>query len=275
MPFAAIAVAIFINALWGGNPIAVKVGLEVVPPFWSAFLRFAIGAACVACWAAMSGMQLWPKRYEWVGLIWLSVLFGVQIAAMNIGIDRSSGAISAVLIAMYPLFAAGLSHVYGPGERLTRARTVGLLVAFAGAAVIVMRQDAGGWLGQVGVGELIVLFSAALLGARLVVSAVMLRRMNTARVMFWQMLIALPAFWAIALTNETVVWSAFSWEVGFSFFYQGVVIAGFGFVGPVTGVFLGISLLGEPVTLNLVIGTIAVGCGLVIVAARRRTVARS
>ena len=29
-----------IHALWGGNPVAVKFGLQVFPPLWSGFLRF-------------------------------------------------------------------------------------------------------------------------------------------------------------------------------------------------------------------------------------------
>ena len=289
MPIAAIAVAIFINALWGGNPIAVKIGLEAFPPFYSAFLRFSIGAICVALWAFATGVRLWPDRSEWRAHVLLSLLFGIQIATMNIGIDMGSGAVSAVLISMYPLFAAVLSHLFGPGGRLTLLRSAGLAVAFGGAVAIVVRTDQSLVGLSVGLGELIVLVSAALLGGRLVFSANLLRRMDTARVVFWQMLIALPAFGAIGAARETIVWDRLGPEVVLGLLYQGVVIAGFGFVvnaalyrrydpgviagfgfvGPVSGVLLGITLLGDPLTVNLVIGTAAVGCGLVLVTLRR------
>lgn len=290
MPLAAIAVAIFINALWGGNPIAVKIGLEVFPPFWSAFLRFVLGAACIAAWALVSGRRLWPEPAEWPTLFWLSVLFGVQIAAMNIGIDHSSGATSAVLISMYPLFAAGLSQFYVKEDRLTLTRSAGLLVAFLGAVVIVLRQGDGIWNAGIGLGELIVLVSSALLGWRIVYSAKLLRRMEATRVVFWQMMLSLPGFLLLAIATETFSPEAVSWRpvaglvyqgiviAGFGFFvnallyrrYDPSVIAGFGFVSPVTGVLLGIWLLGDELTANLIAGTLAVGCGLVLITLRRR-----
>jgi drug/metabolite transporter (DMT)-like permease len=294
MPLAAIAVAIFINALWGGNPIAVKIGLEAFPPFWSAFLRFAIGAVCIAAWAAHAGTRLWPRLHEWKDLLWLSALFGVQIAVMNIGIDMSSGAISAVLISMFPLFAAGLSHFFVPGDRLTARRATGLFVAFLGATVIVLRGDVGGLVTGINPGDVIVLLSAALLAGRLILAANLVRRMDPARVMFWQMLIALPVFCLLAVTTETVIWERVSWVPVLGLVYQGAVIAGFGFivnatlyrlydpsvivgfgfVSPVTGVLLGVWLLGDSITPSLALGTAGIGCGLILLTLGRRAAPR-
>lgn len=289
MPLAAIALAIFVNALWGGNPIAVKIGLEAFPPFWSAFLRFVIGALSIACWAMITRKRLWPEPSEWPLLFWLGVLFGVQIAAMNIGIDQSSGATSAVLISMYPLFAAGLSRFYVEADRLTPLRIAGLLVAFLGAVLIVVRQGHDIWSAGVGYGELIVLVSSALLGWRIAYTAKLLRHMEATRVVFWQMTLSLPAFLLLATTTETLSLEAVSWRpvvgllyqglviAGFGFFvnallyrrYDPSVIAGFGFVSPVTGVLLGIWLLGDALTANLIAGTVAVGLGLILITLRR------
>lgn len=289
MPIAAIAVAIFINALWGGNPIAVKIGLEAFPPFWSAFLRFSIGALCIAGWAAATGVRLWPFVHEWKDLMWLSALFGVQIAIMNIGIDMSNGATSAVLISMFPLFAAGLSHFFVPGDRLTVLKMLGLVAAFSGAIVIVLRGDLDALATGVNAGDLIVLLSAFLLACRLVLTANLLRRMETARVVFWQMVIALPAFFAIAGAWETVVLEEVTWAATMGLLYQGIVIAGFGFVvnallyrrydpsvivgfgfvSPVTGVLLGVWLLGDAADTSLLAGTAGIGIGLILLTMRQ------
>ena len=35
--------ALAISALWGGNVVALKAGLGIFPPFWSAFWRMSCG----------------------------------------------------------------------------------------------------------------------------------------------------------------------------------------------------------------------------------------
>ena len=67
----AVLVSIVLHSLWGGNPVAVKFGLLVFPPMWSAFIRFVIGIICIAAWAAFRGIPMWPKKGEWRLLILL------------------------------------------------------------------------------------------------------------------------------------------------------------------------------------------------------------
>ena len=91
VPLTAVLAAVCIHTLWGGNPIAVKVGLEAVPPFWSAFVSFAIGLTCILIWARVNRVRIWPAPGEWRGLAGLSALFATQIALMNQGIERTTG----------------------------------------------------------------------------------------------------------------------------------------------------------------------------------------
>ena len=90
------------HALWGGNPVAVKFGLLVFPPMWSAFIRFVIGIVCIASWAAVRGIPMWPKPGEWRLLMMIGILFVLQIGAMNIGFDLTQGSIAAILISTNP-----------------------------------------------------------------------------------------------------------------------------------------------------------------------------
>ena len=53
-----------IHALWGGNPVAVKFGLQVFPPLWSGFLRFSIAILCILVWARFKGIPMMLKREE-------------------------------------------------------------------------------------------------------------------------------------------------------------------------------------------------------------------
>jgi drug/metabolite transporter (DMT)-like permease len=43
--------ALFLAALWGGNPVAVKIGLADAPPLRLAFFRFLVGGLVVLAYA--------------------------------------------------------------------------------------------------------------------------------------------------------------------------------------------------------------------------------
>ena len=256
MPPSAIVIAVLIHSLWGGNPVAVKYSLLVFPPLWTAFFRFALALACVGLWAAMRGTRLVPRRDEWAPLALIGALFTVQITAMNVGFDLTTGSTGAVLIATNPLFAV-LMHGTGAGALELRA-----------------------W------GNWIVLASACLLGLRLIISARVLRRMDEARVVFWQMLLSLPLFALGGAAFETIRWENIGWAPLAGIVYQGVVIAGiafvvsfwlmkrytpsvmvsFNFVSPVAGVLLSAWLLDDVITPALWLGMVLVAAGLYLIA---------
>jgi len=226
------------------------------------------------------------KREELMPFSMLGSLFFIQIWLMNEGFSLSSGAISSVLISTFPLFAAFFSHYMIKGDQLTFLRILGLAVAFLGTSVIVLRR--GGldveefsiW------GAAIVLLSAKLLGFRLILSAKMVRQTEPTRVVAWMMILSLGAFMLGGLMFEEIRWENLDWPPLAGILYQGVVIAGFGFmamgflykfysptlvssfgfISPVCGVLLSAWLLDEPLTWSIAIGTVCVGAGLVLIA---------
>ena len=127
-----------------------------------------------------------------------------------------------------------------------------------------------------------------LLGSRLIFSARLLREIDEVRVAVWQMVIALPLFAAGGAAFETIAWENLSVEPIAGLAFQGVVIAGLGFmasfwlmkhytpsvmvsfnfVSPVAGVLLGAWLLDEPVGPWMLAGLLAVALGLYVVARR-------
>jgi len=284
----AIVIALLIHVLWGANPVAVKYSLLVFPPLWTAFFRFVIAIVCVAIWAKSIGVSIWPARHEWRVLVLIGVMFTVQIASMNIGFDLTSGSMGAVLIATNPIFAALFAHFLLAGDRLSVAKALGLLVAFAGTALVLMggsgdlASSRGAW------GNVILLMSACLLGARLIVSAKVLQRIDGARVILWQMILSLPLFALGGFLFETIRWEAMAWEPLAGLAYQGVIVAGLGFsvsfylmtrytpsvivsfnfVSPIAGVLLSAWLLGDVISGNLWAGLVLVAAGLYLIARR-------
>jgi drug/metabolite transporter (DMT)-like permease len=277
--------ALAIHTLWGGNPVAVKLGLEAFPPLWSGFLRFALGCLCVYVWARVARITIAPARDEWFALVAISVLFTVQIALLNYGFGGTTASNGAVLISTNPLFGVLFAHFLVPGDRVGLSRALGVVVAFAGVALVITR---GAGLAGAGVGDWIVLSSACLLGLRLALSGRLLRRVNEVRLTFWMMLVSLPLFLGGALGWEEIRWEKIGPAPIAGILYQGIVIAGlaftvnfylmrryspsvmisFNFVAPVAGVLLGVAILGERLSAGLLGGMALVALGLVLIARR-------
>ena len=291
VPLSAVAVAVFIHTLWGGNAVALKLSLVAFPPLTTGLLRFAIGAACLVLWAWWRGINLRPDKREWPALWVAALLIAVQVGAMNIGFHHTTGALGAVLIATNPLFAVVFAHFLIAGDRLTFARALGLLVAMAGTTLVLL-EDAGIASLDLGtVGNWIVLASAVLLGFRLALSARFVRRIEPIKFATWQMVLSLPLFAAGAVSLEEVAWDRIGVEPILGLLYQGVVVAGLGFtvsyrlmrlytpsvmmsfnfVSPIVGVLFSAWLLGDQVGSLLLSGMALVAAGLFLVALRTGT----
>lgn len=281
--------ALAIHTLWGGNPVAVKLGLEAFPPLWSGFLRFALGCLCVLAWARHARIPVLPVRGEWPALLALGALFTLQIALMNVGFGATTAANGAVLIAANPLFGVLFAHFLIPGDRVSAKRAIGVAVAFGGVALVLTRG--AGLAHPLGsAGDWVVLASACLLGLRLALSGRLLRSMNEVRLTLWQMLVSLPLFAAGAVAWEEIRWQAIGAAPVAGILYQGIVVAGlaftvnfylmrryspsvmisFNFVAPVAGVLLGVAILGERLSAGLLGGMALVALGLALIARRTR-----
>ena len=291
VPLGAVLVSIVIHSLWGGNPVAVKFSLLAFPPLTTAFLRFAIGIACIALWARWRGIRLLPEKGEWRALWLLAVLFAVQIGAMNVGFDHTTGAMGSVLIATNPLFAVMFAHFLIAGDRMTPAKALGLAVAMAGTSLALVADADIAGLEFGAVGNWIVLSSAVMLGLRLSLSARFVRRIEPTRVAMWQMVLSLPMFGIGALAFEEIAWDQVGAGPIAGLLYQGAVIAGvgftvsyhlmrrytpsvmmsFNFVSPVAGVLFSAWLLGDRVGTLLLAGMALVAAGLYLVARQPRT----
>jgi drug/metabolite transporter (DMT)-like permease len=288
MPLRAIALAAVVHTLWGVNPVAVKIGLEAVPPLTSGFVRFAIGIICVAVWARLAGWRIWPTTGEWRLLAILSALFAVQIASMNYGFGMTSGVMSSILLATHPLWAALFAVWLIPGERLGPGQVAGLATAFFGAALVLARDTDFADLQLTDLGNFIVLTSACLLGLRLAFAGRLVRSIDPVRVTMWMMALALPVFAIAGAGLETVRWELLWWRPAAALFFQGAVIAGFGFmvnyllmqrfnpgvvvsfgfIAPISGVLSSAWLLGETLTWIVAAGSAAVGLGLFLITRR-------
>src|SRR3989454_12666390 len=104
------------------------------------------------------------ERSEWRPLVFLGLLFTLQIGSMNIGTALTSAAHSAILLNLYAVHTVVLSHFLIPDDRLTARRLAGVVVAYAGIVVLFARHAAPGASSTLG--DAIVFVSAFLLAER-------------------------------------------------------------------------------------------------------------
>lgn len=222
----ATAFALVVNALWGGNAVAIKAGLRDAPPLRLAWMRFVAGGIVTIAWALSTRQSLRPTRAELGPMGWLALLFVTQIAFMNIGQDHTTAAHAVVLNSTFPLWTGVFAHFFVPGDRLSPVRAVGTLVAYGGVFSLFAQSFTGG--GEP-LGDALMLCSAALLGARQVYTSLAAQAVALPKLLLTQTVFGIAAFLLVGLVIESDPWLITD-RLVLSILYQGVVIAGFGFI---------------------------------------------
>ncbi len=123
--------------VWGSTWAAIRIGLQGIPPFAGVALRFAVASVLLFALARVFGVGMGKSRREvvlWVvnGLLTFVVTYGLVYWAEQ----RISSGLAAVLFATFPLWVALLAQPVLPAERFTLRSASGILIGFAGVAVI-------------------------------------------------------------------------------------------------------------------------------------------
>ncbi len=220
--------SLVLSILWSGNPIAIKSGLDDAPALRLGWMRFIVGGIVVLLWAIYLRADLRIRRGEWLPLLALGVLFTVQIAFMNIGLTRTTAGHGAVLTVTFPIWVAVLAHFFVPGDRLNVQKLLGVIVAYAG--ILVLFADSLGVDRDLLVGDILSAISGFLLGARQVYNARIVQGIHPAKLLLSQAVFGTIVFLvaSVIFESEEYIWTG---KLAISILFQGVVIAGFGFIG--------------------------------------------
>ncbi|HEY0405082.1 MAG TPA: EamA family transporter [Pyrinomonadaceae bacterium] len=127
--------------IWGSTWLFIKLGLQDLPPFTFAGVRFVIAALILAVVVAWRRKPLPRGRKDW-GLI---VVTGILSFSINYGVvfwgeTRISSGLAAILQTIIPVFGLVIAHYYLPEERITVLKLCGVLLGIAGVALIFSNQ---------------------------------------------------------------------------------------------------------------------------------------
>ncbi len=266
--------------LWAGNPIAIKIGLHDAPPIRQAWMRFVLGGVTVLLWAWATRTPLRIYRHEVRPLLILGVIFTVQIALLNLGVNYTSAGHVSILLNAYPIYTVLLAHFFVPGDRLSGGRTVGVVIAYAGIVLLFSHEFSVE--SDLLLGDLITSGSAFLLGVRTIYLNRAVQRINPVKLLLAQVAFSVPCYLLVSLLFEAAHPYRWTWSLGLALSFQGFIVAGFNFIlnlhllktykpsglatyflaTPLFGVLLSWLVLGEAITIRLMASAVLVVGGI-------------
>lgn len=136
-----VLVWLILSAIWGSTWLFIKLGLEDLPPFTFAGLRFVVAVIPLIIWLWVRRAPLPRERRDWALMIGTGILtFSVNYGLVFWGENFISSGLTAILYTTLPLFGLLIAHVSLPGEPLTLPKVVGVLLGIAGVTLIFSHQ---------------------------------------------------------------------------------------------------------------------------------------
>ncbi len=123
--------------VWGSTFLAIRIGVQDVPPFLLAAMRFLVAGVVLYGWMLLQGESS-PSLRHWSS----ALLLGVLIFIFDYGLlfwaeQRVPSGIAAVMMATVPVFMALAEISLLRTLRLTAGLALALLIGVAGVAVLV------------------------------------------------------------------------------------------------------------------------------------------
>jgi drug/metabolite transporter (DMT)-like permease len=127
--------------IWGSTWLFIKLGLDDLPPFTFAGIRFVIASAILFAIIKAQRLTLPHRRADWMLLAVTGVLsFSLNYGLVFWGEQYVSSGLAALLQATIPAFGLVIAHFYLPGEPLTPTKIFGIVMGVLGVAVVFSNQ---------------------------------------------------------------------------------------------------------------------------------------
>lgn len=271
-----------VSLLLGLNQVLVKIVGQGMHPALQAGLRSAMAVLPVLALALLFRRRLSLRDGSLGWGIVTGVLFALEFLMLFLALDYSSVARVSVLFYTMPVWMTLGAHFMIPAERLTRNKIIGLVVAVTGVVVAMWGREGGEneLLGDIFCIAGAMIWAAIGIVARvtplnrsvpemqllyqLVVSAVVL--IPVAFLIGDQVRDLQPFHWGVLAFQSVVVvglgFSTWFWVLSK---YPASEMASFGFLAPLFGVLLGWLILGETITIWIVVALVLVSAGIVLI----------
>ena len=283
LPLGASLFSMFLCILFGANAVAIKISLTGLGVFTTAGIRFGIAAIAIFLWALCTGRSLAVTKIQFRQLIILALFFVVQLTLFYFGQSKTTASHGTLIANVLPFIVMILAHYFIPGDRINLKKISGLVLGFAG--VVLLFFDNIALTGDALQGDLLILLAVLVWGFHVVYIKNVIEGFHPIQITLYPMSMAAPLFLLAGFFFDGKMISFIDASIIKAMLYQTFVTASFGlvawntmirrfgatalhsfvFIMPISGVFLGVTLLNEPVTANLIGAIILVVTGLLIV----------
>lgn len=273
---------------WGSTYLAIRIGVQEVPPFLFAAMRFFLAGVCLLGWSAWR-REPWPAAREWGSAALLSIPFFVlDYGPLFWAEQRVPSGLAAVMMATIPAFIAVAEILLLRTQALTARLAIALVIGIGGVAVLVSRSLNLGGAPIETVGAVALIFasiswSVATVLTRILPLPASKSVSSGAQMFFGGIFLAITA--SILGETRRFHFGAVSGEAWFALVYLIIVgsIAGFtaylwlihhesptkvgtyAYVNPVVAVLVGYFLGGEALGSRTVLGTLLILVSVVVI----------
>ena len=143
------AILLFLSVLWGGSFFFIEIALESVRPFTLVLIRVTLAAAMLWGFLWWRGQKLaMPPGAAFAYLV-LALLNNVIPFVMFAWAQEAiTGGLASILNATTPIWGVLVAHLFTADEKATPNKVIGVLLGFAGVAVLIGTD----FLGELGRG---------------------------------------------------------------------------------------------------------------------------
>jgi drug/metabolite transporter (DMT)-like permease len=275
---------------WGLQQILIKTTVPQVPPLWQATLRFAGATVLLWAWCAARGVPLFSRDGTLRGGLLAGALFAGEFACIYLGLLDTTASRLTVFVYTSPFVVALLLPRLVPTEKLRTVQWIGLVIAFAAVAIAFSEGFMGGTTLRQLRGDALALAAGILWGlTTLVIRSSRLATASAEKTLFYQVAVTtvIAPLLSIALGERwSLDYSAYAWgsiaaQTAIGAFasylawmwllrhYPATQVSSFTFLTPVFALVFGVALLGEPLTVQLVLALTGVAAGIVLVNRKR------
>jgi drug/metabolite transporter (DMT)-like permease len=287
-----------VYTIWGSTYLAIRLGVETIPPFLMAGARFLLAGAIMTAWARARGAA-WPTQRQWRSTLVVGFLLLVGgNGALTWAEQEVPSGLASLLVATVPLWMVLLDWARPGGVRPNSGVFVGLALGLVGLVVLVgpeltegLRPGSGPGPSAVGIGAILLgsfswaagsIYSRGAEMPKAPLLGIGLEMLNAGVLLI---LISLLSGDAARLDVDTVSQRSFlaylylvfiGALVGYTAYIYllghttAAKVSTYAYVNPVVAVFLGWLLVNEVVTLR----TLA-GAAIIVVAVAMITLARA
>jgi drug/metabolite transporter (DMT)-like permease len=281
----AISLIIVCCVLWGFQQIAIKSIANEIPLLMQATIRSIGDSFCIWLLMRYKKFPVFKNDQTVLPGILSVFLFFLEFACLFAGLAYTNTSRGIIFLYLSPFIVASVLPFFIKSERLNKIQTAGLVLAFLGLAFM-FQEGFSQFKDTYLKGDILVLMAAVAWGLTTVlVRASKLSPIQPERTIFYQLLfssvffviycfiadVKLPQTVSpIAIASmflQTVVIASVSYLTWFWLLrhYQATKVSAFGFLTPIFGLIFSVLLMGDPFSVQLLVGLAGVAAGILLV----------